>query len=144
MADHPLAECGHYTPLGHLCDGDHPSDDTARPKARGLDLATATPLELAGWLFSLGREHAQAVRDALELVLEPAPASAGAPPVDDDQPVEAPQFGVRRPMVATLGLRTTPSGFTDCLVCRGRGIVGHSSLCLPCEGSGKIKRTVGP
>lgn len=137
-------------------------------KPRGPDLATATPLALADWLLQLGPEHARAVRDALTLVLEGAPqqarfepggpvASMGVRPgevaaavsplrqaVDDTQPVTAPQFGVRRPMVASLGLRTTPSGFTDCLVCRGRGIVGHNFLCLPCEGSGKIKRTVGP
>ena len=123
----------------------------AKPKARGLDLATATPLELADWLCGLGREHAQAVRDALDLVLEPAPAPAptfaeaprdAAPPVDDDQPVEAPQFGVRRPMVATLGLRVTPKGYTDCLCCSGRGTVRHGFQCGPCKGSGKIERTV--
>lgn len=149
------------------------SGDTSAPpkpkaKPRGPDLATATPLALADWLLQLGPEHARAVRDALDLVLEGAPqqarfepggpvASMGARPgevaaavspsrqaVDDTQPVTAPQFGVRRPMVSSLGLRTTPSGFSDCLACGGRGTVRHNFLCLPCHGSGKIRREVEP
>lgn len=170
MADHPLAECGHYTPLGHLCDGDHPSDDTARPTRPGFIITGTTPAQLVAQLLEMPDGTARVVRDALTLALalEDAPpparfepggpvasmdvrpgqvAAVVSPPrqaVDDAQPVTAPQFGVRRPMVASLGLRTTPSGFTDCLVCRGRGTVGHNFLCVPCEGSGKIRRTVEP
>lgn len=168
MSDHPLAGCGHYTPLGHLCDGDHPSDDTARPTRPRFIITGTTPAQLVAQLLEMPAGTARAVRDALTLVLDGAPqqarfepggpvasmgvrpgevAAAVSPPrqaVDDAQPVTAPQFGVRRPMVASLGLRTTPSGFSDCLACRGRGSVGHNFLCVPCEGSGKIRRTVEP
>ena len=135
---------------------------------RGFILTGLTTAQLVGKLLEMPEGVALAVRDALTLALEGAPqqarfepggpvasmgvrpgevAAAVSPPrqaVDDAQPVTAPQFGVRRPMVASLGLRTTASGYTDCLACGGRGTVGHSFVCMPCKGAGKIRRTVEP
>lgn len=43
-----------------------------------------------------------------------------------------------------LGLRVTPSGFSECLACRGSGRGRYGWQCTPCGGSGRIRRTVEP
>ena len=43
-----------------------------------------------------------------------------------------------------LGLRVTPSGFSECLACRGSGRGRYGWQCTPCSGSGRIRRTVEP
>lgn len=145
-----------------------PPKPKAKPVPRGFILTGLTPAQLVAKLLEMPEGVALEVRDALTLALEGAPqqarfepggpvASMGVRPgevaadvspprqaVDDTQPVTAPQFRVRRPMVSSLGLRTTPPGFSDCLACCGRGTVGHNFLCQPCHGSGKIRREVEP
>lgn len=47
-------------------------------------------------------------------------------------------------MAPHLGVRVTPPGFTACLACGGKGKGRYSWPCQPCNGSGRIRRTVEP
>lgn len=58
------------------------------------------------------------------------------------QAVRAPQFGIRQGFAAHLGQRVTPKGFSECLQCRGKGVVAHNFACPACHGAGTIRRTV--
>lgn len=139
--------------------------DTVPPKLEAVtvDLARIEPAELASRLVAIGTDLAKAVRDRLTDYLDAADAPRFHPGGVVDGPMAkadevaaivsasrdvpreqlvAPQYGIRRPLCASMGTTTRPSGYTECLCCRGRGTVGHNFQCVPCGGTGRIQRTV--
>ena len=71
----------------------------------------------------------------------PTECTATAPPdcAAVPEPRHAP-FG----MAPSLGMRVTPPGFSPCLACGGKGKGRYNWPCQPCNGSGRIRRTVEP
>lgn len=47
-------------------------------------------------------------------------------------------------LTPSLGLVTTPAGFSACLACGGKGRGRYNWPCQACNGSGRIRRTVEP
>lgn len=144
--------------------GDHGVVPKVAVPARVLQLE---PVELATRLWDMGEDHARAVYDALHTALfgtmppahlRPCPIKVDLPPpvMREDAPTECTATppptcpDARAPATApfgfapSIGTRVTPSGFSECLACRGTGRGRYGWQCTPCGGSGRIRRTVEP